>query len=128
MADDYHQENIEDSIEISFIMSRDELYTLILLNGEPSEWGKNFVETELGGAQKNNLLNLADKRMASFRDGKLFIEPVIRMMGAAICKTYKTEKMDGVYIIYSQWINIRYEIYSQIEGYVRLTPIKPEKI
>ena len=118
--------NIDD-FEVSFIFSRDELYTLILLYGEPSEAGQTFIAEALAKAVPNDLLGLIDKKMAYEQNGKISIEPVIRMLGASICKADKIDAISsGIYIIYSPWIKVRCEPYSKIENCIKLTPIKPD--
>ena len=64
--------------------------------------------------------------MAYEQNGKMLIEPVIRMLGAAICKTNRIDFENGIYIITSQWIKVKCEKYSKIVNCIKLTPIKPD--
>ena len=116
-----------DDFEISFIFTRDELYTLILLHGEPAEAGKRFIAEALAKAAPSDLLGLVDKKMAHEQNGKIAIEPVIRMLGAAICKADRIDHAnDDIYIIYSPWITVKCERYPKIENCMKLTPVKPD--
>jgi len=125
-------DNKNDDFEVSFIFSIDELYTLMLSSGEPSEAGKNFINEVLAGAVQSDLSELPAKKMAYEQDGKIFIEPVIRMLGASICKAEKIDFIDsedkngGVYIISSKWVKVKCERYLKIDGCVKLTPLKPD--
>ena len=132
--DDAKDAKDSDDFEVSFILSRDELYTLVLLSGEPSEAGRDFVAGVLAGAVQNDLLGLVEKKMAHEQNGKILLEPVVRMLGAAVCKADKVDvaeskgkksKNDGIYTIYSPWLKLRCERYARIADCIKLTPLKP---
>jgi len=131
MTEDKNIYEREDDFEVSFIFTYDELYTLILLSGELTESGKIFTEKAIAGAVENDLSNLTNKKMAHMRDGKMSVEPIIRMLGAAICKADSLEIIDPAdkdgnvaYIISSPWIKIKCENYSKAANHIKLTPLK----
>ena len=125
--------NGDDGLEVSFMLSRDELYTLVLLSGEPTEAGKYFISEALAGASPDDLSGLIEKKMAHGHGEKIVVEPVIRMLGASICKAEKIDFINlgnesgGTYVVCSPWIKIRCEPYPRIENCLKLTPEKPDE-
>jgi len=110
-------------MEVSFILSSDELYTLILLSGEMTEAGQQFCDKTLHDAQANDLSGLIEKNLAKKVEDELELEPVLRMISSAISQADNTELNNGVWSIRSPWVDLRCEKYQFNENHWKITPV-----
>ena len=114
-------------MEISFILSKDELLTLILINDDITEAGQCFVDTALEGAEICDLLSLIDKNFAKNVNDELEVEPVLRMIADAIAHAVSSEHKDDTWKIGSKLIALECQKYPFHEGYLKITPVEEKK-
>jgi len=114
-------------MEVSFIISSDELYTLLSLTSELSVSGQNFYNEALTNASICNLSGLIEKELAHYVNNELEIEPVIKMIVSAISQADNIDKHSEVWCIHSRWITLFCERYEYHENHWRITPIKEIK-
>ena len=113
-------------MEVSFILSNDELYTLISLIPVRTEAGARFVEEALSGAQLCNLNGLLEKKLARRADGELELElaPVVRMLSDAIARADSAKNHFGSWEIRSQWVSLRCAACPHQENHLIITPLE----
>ena len=113
-------------MDISFILSSDEILTLISLMPGQTEAGAIFVESALRGASPCDLSGMVDKKLARMAGEELVLTPAARMVVDAIARADGAEYSDGAWSIRSPWISLRCENYPFLEGHWKLTPLKEE--
>jgi len=111
-------------MDVSFVLSADEIFTLISLMPNRTEVGKEFVKKALPGAELCDLSGLAEKKLARIEGEELGLSPVIQMVIDAISNADHIEKSNDHWEVYSNWINLRCETYPYKEGHWKLTPLK----
>jgi len=109
-------------MEISFILSTDEIYTLMSLFPDHTDDGRRFAAEALSGATPCDLSSLVDKKLAKPVSDKLEVAPVIRMLIDAIARADIAEIHDDVWSITSPWVSLRCEKYPYQEGFWKITP------
>jgi len=111
-------------MDISFILSFDELFTLISLIPGRTEAGARFVETALSGALLCDLNGLVEKKLATRAGSELEIALVVRMLSDAISRADSAEVRDGVWEIHSPWVSLRCEAYPYQDKQYLITPLE----
>jgi len=115
-------------MDISFILSLDELFTLISLSGAKSDAGKHFVEEALPGAAFCDTNGLVEKKFAKMTDGELDLVPVLRMVADAIAKANSIVQRGEGWDIRSPWVSLHCERSIYCEGHMKITPMKGEAV
>ena len=110
-------------MDVSFILSTDELFTLISLMGSQSEAGRVFIEKALTGAQRCDLSILAEKNHARIEGDELELAPVMRMLIDAISNAERAEYNGSFWEIDSGWVSLQCEKYPFMEEHWKLSPI-----
>ena len=111
-------------MEISFILTYDELFTLATAATELSQAGEHFLRDALPDAQKCSLDGLVDKKMAHYVGDKIELSPVIRMIADAIAKADTVVLSNGNWIIQSSWIKLKCEKYPFQDNCFKVVPLK----
>lgn len=111
-------------MEISFLLSGDELLTLISVNSEITKAGQHFITNALEGSEICDLLSLADKNLAKSINDELEIEPVVRMIADALAHADSSELKDDSWDIKSELINLKCQKYPYRDGYWKVTPVE----
>ncbi|MCL2151800.1 MAG: hypothetical protein FWH57_02395 [Oscillospiraceae bacterium] len=114
-------------MEISFILSADEIFTLMSLFPDHSEGGRRFAAEALQGASPCDLSELPVKKLAKLVGGELEIEPAVRMAIDAIARADSASMSEDVWDIRSPWVFLRCEKYLYKEGYWKITPVEEEE-
>jgi len=114
-------------MDVSFILSTDELYTLISQMNTQTQAGKAFVEKALAGAQSNDLSMLAGKNLAGVDGEELTLAPVLQMLVDAISNAGRAEYNGRYWEIDSDWVTLQCESYPFIDRHWKLTPVKGVK-
>jgi len=114
-------------MDVSFILSADELYTLISLIPDMTISGKHFCDEALAGAEICDLSGLIHKNMAKQVEDELELEPVLRMISSAVSKATSAEHHDGIWSIRSEWIDLRCEKYPYHDNHWKVTPVNSGK-
>lgn len=109
-------------METSFILSDDEIFTLMSLAANRTEPGARFAREALPYAGMCDLSGLVEKKLARLVEGKLEIEPVIDMLADAIAQATAAERRDDAWQITSPWIALRCEKYIYKEAHWKITP------
>ena len=109
-------------MNVSFILSDDELFSLLSLFEEPSECGKLFMTQALISAESCDLSILTDKKLAKLINDQLEIEPVVRMVIDAIACADNAENHNDIWHIRSPWISLICEKDPYHEGQWKITP------
>ena len=83
-------------MDISILLSKNELFTLISLEQNHSEAGRRFAEAALAGAERCDLSGLAERKLAKRvgADG-LELAPVVRMIADALAHADEAEERGG---------------------------------
>ena len=111
-------------MDVSFILSSDELYTLISLIPVRTEAGARFAGAALSGARLCDLSGLLEKKLARRVNGELELAAVIRMLSDAISRADSASNHNGVWEIRSPWVSIRCEDYPYQENHFKITPLE----
>ena len=111
-------------MEISFILTCDELFTLTSVTSGFSEAGKLFLQEALPDAELCDLSGLVLKKMARYVGEDMELSPVIRMISDAIAKADSATQDAGGWLIQSQWITLRLEKYAFQENCFKIVPLK----
>ena len=111
-------------MEISFILSADEIFTLISMMLNRTKSGTEFLENALRGAKLCDLSGLINKKLAHIDGDELELEPVIRMVIDSISNADIAEDHGNYWEIHSAWINLHCEIYPFKADYWKITPVK----
>jgi len=111
-------------VDVSFILSSDELYTLISLAPQVSDAGQKFYTDALSGAIICDLSGLVKKKLAHHIEDEIDIEPVLRMVSDAISQADSIETDKGVWKIKSPWVSLVCERYVYHENHWKITPVK----
>ena len=111
-------------MEVSFILSAEEFFTLTSLVSDVTEAGERFRNEALCGAEICDLSGLIEKNMARQVDDELVLEPVLRMISSAVLEADSAEVNDGIWSIRSQWVELRCEKYLYHENHWKITPVQ----
>jgi len=111
-------------MDVSFILSSDELYTLIYLAPEVSAAGRRFSDEALEGAEICDLSGLVEKNLAHRVGDELDLEPVLRMVAGAVSNADSAEFHGNVWSIRSPWVSLLCERYAYHENSWKITPLK----
>ena len=111
-------------MEVSFLLSADELFTLMSIISEKSEAGQYFIDSTLEGAELCDLSTLTEKNLARYIEDELEIEPVLNMMTDALTHAESAELKDDVWTIRSPYITLKCQKYPFHEGHWKITPVK----
>ena len=111
-------------MDISFILSTDEIFTLMSLFPDQTEHGKRFTAEALQGAKICDLSSLAEKKLARLINGNLELAPAVRMVGNAIAQADSASINDDAWDISSPWISLKCEKYPYKEGFWKITPVE----
>ena len=114
-------------MDIAFILSADEITTLLSHFPDHTRAGERFINDALPNAGLCDLSSLAGKNLATLTDGKLELAPVLRMAADAIARADSAVNNDGVWDIRSPWICLRCEEYPYNDGYWKITPVNNEE-
>ena len=109
-------------MDVSFILSADELFTLLSLYPEQSKAGRSFADAALQDAALCDLSGLTEKNLARLAGGELDLAPVIGMVADAIAHADSAEERDGVWNVSAPDIILRCEKYAYREETWKITP------
>jgi len=111
-------------MEVSFILSKDELLTLIVSMPELSEAGEKFVEKALFDAEINDLSGLFEKNMAKQSGDEIELEPIVQMIVDSIATADSCELNDDTWIINSPWLLLECTKNPYLDNSWKITPIE----
>jgi hypothetical protein len=111
-------------MDVAFLFSNDELFTMISLMPSHTEAGQRFFESALGSAEMCDLSGLVDKKLARFVGNEIALEPAVRMVADAIARADSAEYNENVWVIHSPWVSLQCENYTYREGYWKVTPFE----
>ena len=112
-------------MDVSYILSADELFTLMSLFPDHSEAGKAFVADALRDAKICGLDEPVKKEMAKiYPSGEIELSPIIRMLTDALAHASDVRQTENGWICHSPWITVKCDVYAYKEGHYKLTPIK----
>jgi len=114
-------------MDISFILSADEILTLISLMPGQTGPGKKFCDEALPNAVICDLTGLIDKKLARMVGDELELAPVIHMVADAVARATSAELLGETWEVHSPWISLQCETYPFREGDWRITPLKYEE-
>jgi len=111
-------------MDVSFILSDDELYTLLYLAPEKTEAGQRFIDEALSGAEICDLTGLTEKNLARIIEDEIELESVLRLVTGAISKATEVKKQGEAWFIGSPWVNLLCEDYRYNDKHRKITPVK----
>jgi len=114
-------------MDVSFILSAEEFFTLISLVPDATEAGQQFRNEVLGGAEICDLSGLIEKNMARRVEDELVLEPVLRMISSAVAKADSAEVHNGIWSIRSPWVELRCEKYLYHKNHWKITPVNTKE-
>lgn len=116
-------------MDVSYIMSVDEIFTLMMLIPEHTAPGEQFISEALTGADNCALDELEGKKMAKRTDdGRIELAPVISMFIETLAKASAVERAESGWIVRSQWITLHCEPYPYKDKHYILTPMKGDEL
>ena len=110
-------------MEVSFLMSCDEVFTIISLMPNRTPPGERFIRVALAGAKECGLQNFVGKNMARLTDDGYVLDPVIKMIADAMARPDSATFEDEVWLIKSPWISLTCEKCSTRVGHLKITPV-----
>ena len=111
-------------MDISFILSKNELFTLISMMPGRTDAGARFIELALSGAVLCDLNGLKEKKLARIVNDKPEPVSVIRMIADSVSRADSAQLQDGAWKISSPWALLRCEACPYQEGHIRITVIE----
>ena len=111
-------------MEVSFILSTDEVFTLISLMDTQTEDGKKFVTEALAGGKINDLSGLVEKKLAVIKEDEIELVPVMKMIVDTIANADRAISHDNHWEICSEWVILRCERYPYKEEHWKISPVK----
>ena len=112
-------------MDVSFIMSADEIYTLMSIFPDHTEAGKLFAQEALPGAEFCDIAGLVQKKLAKkHANGQTELSPVISMCMQALAQADSAERQGDCWLIHSPWITLCCEAYTFNDKHYRITPMK----
>jgi len=115
-------------MEVAFILSLNELFTLMSMIPGGSDAGRQFSKDALPGASMCDLGGLAEKKLARYNtDGKMELMPVVRMLTDALARADSVESFENGWIVRSPWITLQCENYPYNQKHLKITPIKNDE-
>ncbi len=109
-------------LEIAFIISKNELFTLLQNTSQLSDSGIAFVKQVLNRSQIDDLNGLVEKKLAYIREGEVWIQPVIRMLVAGIARANGFESIDNGWRFDSLGMYIECLNYEHHPDHIKLIP------
>ena len=110
-------------MDISYIFSADELFTLVSAMFNNPE-GENSVPEFLKDAKACDLDRLVKKGMAkTFSNGEIELTPIVNMLIDALAFPDNIQEINTGFIFESNWIKVKCETYPFNENHYKLTPI-----
>ena len=113
-------------MEISFILSADEIFTLISQVPEQTEAGARFAKDALTDASLCDLSGIVEKKLARMAGEELTLTSAASMVVDAIARADSAEYDNEAWNIKSPWISLRCESYPYRGGHWKITPLKEE--
>ena len=110
-------------MDVSFILSLDEVFTLITLSGRQTDSGARFAKEALTGAALCDLSGLVEKKLAGRVGSEIELAPITDMMADALALSDSAELDDSVWTIRSPWVVLRCETYPYKERHFKITPL-----
>ena len=111
-------------MDVSFILSGDEIFTLMGLFSGHTEVGERFAAGALVGAEICDLSSLVEKKLAKRVGDSLEIEPVVRMVADAMARADSATNKDDKWEIDSPWISLQCEQYPYQANHWKITPLQ----
>lgn len=116
-------------MEVSYIISEDELFTLISMTSNHTDAGRLFCAEVLSEAKVCDLDGLVDKNIAVKRaNNQVELTPVFNMFIDSLAQADSIQNVGNSWIIQSPWITLRCEAYPFIEKHIKITPMKEGRI
>jgi hypothetical protein len=112
---------------VSFILSIDEIYTLMSLVPEHTDAGSRLLAEVFAGGKTDGLTELIDKKLAHNINGTLELTPALRMIAFTLARPEELIAKQGFYLVRSAWIKLKLEKYTYKDGHYRITPLKEQK-
>ena len=110
-------------MDVSFLLSADELFTLMSLSTSRTGSGQLFADEALAGAGLDDLSGLVDKKLARRFGEELELMPVVRMISDALSRAEGIERSGETWNVRSPWVSLRCERYLYNEGLWKITPV-----
>lgn len=111
-------------MDVSFLLSYDELFTLMTLSPEVSAAGRRFTESALPGAEMCDLTGLVEKKLARWVGSELEIASVVRMASDAIAQADSLVEQESSWVVYSPWVTLICSQYLYRENHIKITPVE----
>ena len=112
-------------MDVSYIFSADELFTLMSLVSKHSEAGRAFGAGELADAVSCDLSGLVKKKMAKHcADGEMELSPVIRMLTDALASADSIDRQEDGWLVRAPWVTLRCAVYPYRDDHYIITPMK----
>ena len=111
-------------MDVSFILSSDELFTLISLMPEQTEAGRRFADNALSEAVLCDLTGLEEKKLARISKEGVELEPVIHMLADAMARADSAELHGDIWEIHSSWVSLQCIRYKYRQGHWKVTPVR----
>ena len=109
-------------LEVSFILSDDEVFSLMSLFPDRSVAGQGFMDEALGGAVVCDLSGLVGKGLARVAGGQLELVPVVRMVADALARGDSVSRRGEVWDVRSKWVSLVCERYLFRDGHWKISP------
>jgi len=111
-------------MDVSFILSSDEIFTLMSLMPGKTDAGRQFAEGALVGAVFCDLSGLVEKRLARMVGDELEIVPVLRMLVDSLARADSAELRGEAWVMCSPWVTVQCSPYPYRDGDWKITPVQ----
>jgi hypothetical protein len=113
-------------LDVSYILSFDELLTLLTLAKTQTNECRHFADSVLTDAKLIPLNGLITKGLATRIDGKIRIDTVLRMLIDTIATAETIEERKECWHLKGEHINVNIALYPHIARHIKIIPIQKE--
>lgn len=111
-------------MDVSFILSANEVFTLMQLIPSHTEAGQLFAKEALAGAEVCDLAGLIERDLARCVRGEINLEPIIRMVADTIALAESAQVHEGVWKISAPWLSLICKPDRYRKGHFMITPVQ----
>lgn len=111
-------------MDVSFILSANEIFTLMQLIPSHTEAGQLFIKEALVGAEACDLAGLIERDLARCVRDEISLEPIIRMVADTIALAESAQVHEGVWKISAPWLSLICKPDRYRKGHFIITPVQ----
>jgi len=111
-------------MDISFILSTDEIFTLMSIARMRSAEGEAFITEALADAEICDLSGLVEKKFARYTNGELSIDPIVRMIADSLAMAESIAIREESWFVNAPWVSLIIQVCEYRKDHWKITPIQ----